>query len=358
MQDSTGSNFKHEHRQDDARSLWLDAAKGIGIILVVIGHALGGVIDAGMDNAQQSLRVLFSLIYIFHMPLFFMLAGLTIQPRVQKDPAKFGKRIITKVVYPYYLWGMIQLLIIIAAGDSVNHAYSGGVLEKLITMPWNPVSQFWFLQSLALFQLCSLVFLPRIGPAAFLLLAFLFKSFDQIVDLPEIWLLFCIHAPFFGIGVFLGISGIEKILNGPYWIRLILLPGTAAVLAWLTKNAVISSFGPEEFAKASAATIAFRCWDWPSFAAALICTASVVGISTLPKISASSILGYIGRKTFSIFVFHIMFIVGSRLVLVRLLGITELAVLLPLIISIGVIAPLIADAVLTKLGLSKWLGLA
>jgi len=178
------------------------------------------------------------------------------------------------------------------------------------------------------------------------------------VDLPEIWLLFCIHAPFFGIGVFLGIPGVRSILNGPYWIRTILLPLAAVVLAWLTKNAVVSSFGHEEFAKASAAAIAFRSWAWPSFAAALVCTASVVGISTLPKISESAVLSYIGRKTFSIFVFHIMFVVGTRIVLVRLFGISDLIVLLPSMISIGVAGPLIADRIIAKLGLSKWLALA
>jgi peptidoglycan/LPS O-acetylase OafA/YrhL len=45
-----------------ARLGWLDAAKGLGIILVVIGHVWtrGPVRDA---------------IYAFHMPLFFIAAG-------------------------------------------------------------------------------------------------------------------------------------------------------------------------------------------------------------------------------------------------------------------------------------------
>lgn len=47
---------------------WLDAAKGLGIILVVIGHAWtsGAVRDT---------------IYAFHMPLFFLLAGYTARPK-------------------------------------------------------------------------------------------------------------------------------------------------------------------------------------------------------------------------------------------------------------------------------------
>lgn len=41
---------------------WIDVLKGIGIILVVIGHIS---LDNGMSN----------WIYTFHMPMFFALSG-------------------------------------------------------------------------------------------------------------------------------------------------------------------------------------------------------------------------------------------------------------------------------------------
>jgi fucose 4-O-acetylase-like acetyltransferase len=46
---------------------WIDVAKGIGIILVVMGHVLasGGV---------------YSAIYLFHMPMFFILSGMVFKP--------------------------------------------------------------------------------------------------------------------------------------------------------------------------------------------------------------------------------------------------------------------------------------
>lgn len=48
------------------RENWVDIAKGIGIILVVMGHANCPEIPHG-------------IIYSFHMPLFFFLSGLFIQ---------------------------------------------------------------------------------------------------------------------------------------------------------------------------------------------------------------------------------------------------------------------------------------
>ena len=52
-------------KQTGQRLGWLDAAKGLGIILVVIGHVWtrGPVRDT---------------IYAFHMPLFFLLAALAV----------------------------------------------------------------------------------------------------------------------------------------------------------------------------------------------------------------------------------------------------------------------------------------
>jgi len=44
---------------------WADSAKGIGVILVILGHLL----------YQSNLQVLNRVIYSFHMPLFFILSG-------------------------------------------------------------------------------------------------------------------------------------------------------------------------------------------------------------------------------------------------------------------------------------------
>lgn len=52
------------------REYWLDAAKGIGILLVAIGH--NGVLCKFLP--------LHGIIFAFHMPLFFILSGITITP--------------------------------------------------------------------------------------------------------------------------------------------------------------------------------------------------------------------------------------------------------------------------------------
>lgn len=53
----------HDNSTDNSRSVLIDVLKGIGIILVVLGHITFG---------DQLVR---KIIFSFHMPLFFFLSG-------------------------------------------------------------------------------------------------------------------------------------------------------------------------------------------------------------------------------------------------------------------------------------------
>ena len=58
------------------RNVWVDYAKAIGIILVVYGHVARGVFNAGLPMDEGEFVLVDSIIYSFHMPLFFFLSGL------------------------------------------------------------------------------------------------------------------------------------------------------------------------------------------------------------------------------------------------------------------------------------------
>lgn len=66
-----------EHRKAD-RIRWIDLAKAIGIILVIFGHLRTG---DGRSVWLPSLDSLINTIYLFHMPLFFIFAGMSFSVR-------------------------------------------------------------------------------------------------------------------------------------------------------------------------------------------------------------------------------------------------------------------------------------
>ena len=86
------------------RCEWLDCAKGIAILLVVLGHSFQYYLyPDGFENTLP-----WRIVYSFHMPFFFMLSGFS------SGFSKYSKfsnftlhKKINRLVIPYFSWGLI-----------------------------------------------------------------------------------------------------------------------------------------------------------------------------------------------------------------------------------------------------------
>ena len=85
-----------------SRIEWIDICKGIGIILVVIGHTGIGQISPSIYN----------YIYSFHMPLFYFLSGLTFNNDKYNNLATFLKRRFWTLILPFLILNLIVYLYI------------------------------------------------------------------------------------------------------------------------------------------------------------------------------------------------------------------------------------------------------
>ncbi len=86
------------------RDNWFDNAKGILMILVVIGHLL-----ASAANKYEIFSIFLNLIYFFHMPAFAIVSGFFMKRRIDtKDYAS----VINKTILPYCF---AQIIIYVAA---------------------------------------------------------------------------------------------------------------------------------------------------------------------------------------------------------------------------------------------------
>lgn len=126
--------------EQNARTGWIDIAKGIGILLVVFGHAeVGGT----------------KLIYSFHMPFFFIISGILYKE--SKAIVLYAKKIVTRYIIPYFVLCFINLLITVAKERdlSIVEKYIVGILYSRGSTEWMPnCSPLWFLTciSVALFS--------------------------------------------------------------------------------------------------------------------------------------------------------------------------------------------------------------
>lgn len=97
----------------DRRLRWIDSARGIGILLVVLGHAFR---PAMLEVAWCDF--LFQLIYSIHMPLFFVLSGYTFAltyPNYLSSPKTFILKRTKALLIPLLTWAVIVYLCFFAA---------------------------------------------------------------------------------------------------------------------------------------------------------------------------------------------------------------------------------------------------
>lgn len=94
MEDRKNMLTVNQSEKDCCRILWIDLLKGIGIILVVVGHVYHN-------------SIIYDWIYSFHMPLFFFAAGFLY--RKQGIILYIKRRIVTLVV-PYFSFGILGFI--------------------------------------------------------------------------------------------------------------------------------------------------------------------------------------------------------------------------------------------------------
>lgn len=335
---------------------WLDNARGIGIVLVVIGHALGGLIDSSLGPGQYAPRQAFFLIYTFHMPLFFLLSGLLVSRRLEKGAKPFLMGLLPTIVVPYFIWSAVQAGVIHALGTLVNSP-SVSLVNTLVSLPWSTVSQFWFLYALFWMHVLATVLLPRIGAEGLVLVALALKALMLVIALPVAAKLVCNHMLFYAIGVWLRPDGVERlVISRAGLVRALLLPALTIALLAATLLA-LPQFGADlPLAVASSPEIANLSWRFPVMACAVAGTFAVLGLAASQPDALARLFAHLGKLTMPIFVLHVFFIAGTRIVLIKSGLVTSFLALLPLLILAGLIGPLIAERIIRPFKYKRWIG--
>ncbi len=347
-------------RRKGGRIAWLDSARGAGIILVVLGHALGGLIDSPLGAHLSGFHYAFFAIYTFHMPLFFMLSGLLVQQRLARGTAPFIKGLIPTVVWPYFLWSVVQFTVIYALGSLVNRPVNV-YWSTVSALPLRPISQFWFLYALFWAHLIAVIGLPRIGREGLLVLGAVLKIIVALVIMPVTFKLIANNFLWYAIGVYLTPRGLAELcVDRSIAVRAAVLPLISAVLI------VAALFGAELYGSdiplisASSVELANLAWRLPVLATGIFGAVAAVAVASLPIFAGphgrGGSLAELGRLTMPIFLLHVLFIAGSRIVLSRFLHLDNPAVLLVILVAAGLIGPLVVERLLRPFRLHRWLG--
>lgn len=318
------------------RIQWIDAAKGIGIILVVAGHVWRGLDNAGLVIDPTLFERIDDTLYAFHLPLFFFVSGLVfINGYKKRGTSGTLLQSVLTLVPPLIIWSYILVAIRLAAGSLTN---SDVTPTDLILAPFPPRDTMWFLWALLLIHFASTALLSRLGNSA-RLLAFAFAltlalSFMHVA-LPSLIAPATQYLPFFLLGL---VWSAQKNASATTSVALAGLLVSIAALA-------LPAFGI----------------DTPP----IIVVVSLLSVCGFAQFASrfldagwgAAFLARIGEASLAIFVMHTIITGGTRSGLSRL-GIDDLAVHVLAATVLGVCLPLAFHQIAKRLHVLTWLGLA
>jgi fucose 4-O-acetylase-like acetyltransferase len=312
----------------------MDADRGIGIILVVLGHVERGLVSAHIATTPVWRTLDFAL-YTFHMPLFFLLAGMNAPSRLKRGRGRYLSGKITTLIYPYFLWSIIQGVILVLMSSVTNGKAGFG---DILQIGWRPMSQFWFLYVLFLVQCSVVVIGPRPAVlAALAAAAIVAAQFFALDSVPERYF----HSlPFFIIGML-----VARWADKPWPVK----PATLLAPLW-------ALFAVSVFLSFKVNHVDFD--DVYSLPAAVF---GIAGTSTAAILLRGHLLlffVYLGQCSMTIYVMHIMAASGMRILLVQAHVPHVDWVYLGICTATGVGAPLVAHALLSRLHVLQYLGLS
>lgn len=318
------------------RVLWLDYAKGMGILLVVLGHVLRGLVDNALIQPQDPAYRWFDFtLYTFHMPLFFFLSGITAAASLDKGRPAFVRSKLWTIAYPYVLWSILFGIL------RVLFSSKGVTWERLAWIPIQPMSIFWFLYVLLM---CHLVFAFWPERRRGWLLGLSITAFAASEFVPEgvraIWppLFFFFGAmPFYMAGHYL------KTFST-----------TAPVKVW-TVPVLICGF-------ALSVLLAHQLAGW-RYQSILAVPASVFGIAAIVALSRQTTpalgaaLAILGAASMTIYVSHTIIASMARKVLERL-HVNDLTPNIVALFIVCIVVPLAGHYILQRMGWLHYLGLS
>ena len=128
---------------------WVDTAKGLSIILVVMMHSAYGV---GEDLSNTGiLHYIIGWATPFRMPEFFLISGLFLGQVIARPWRLYSDRRVVHYLYFYFLWAALQILfkVGLGTGDATES------LRQIAISVVEPYGVLWFIYMLAVYSLVA-----------------------------------------------------------------------------------------------------------------------------------------------------------------------------------------------------------
>ncbi len=319
---------------------WIDYARGFVIIYVVYRHAMAGLLNAGIpiNNAIY-------LVQESSMPTFFIVSGIFIYASaLKRGLGDFLKLKFETLMYPYFIWATIQLIIQIAFNQYSNTGKDASYLIYLITYP-RAFDQFWYLYTLfaamALFAIINFKFVHfKVIPNIIIGLTFYSVAYYAITNkfsLNDV----LFYYPFLVFGFLMAdrMLPIENNFFKGKWLIYFLPVFILLQVLW-------RMWYPNENQLFNVDFVGFFLFMPITIGSALLLFLFSQKLNEWKKLKA---LQYIGSHSLYIYIMHLLFTGFARAFVLRFFPDLPPAAMLIIIISAGVLFPIITYHALLKI---------
>jgi acyltransferase len=316
-----------QHNED------LDFLKGIGIVLVVLGHCF----TTALETEYYSIRILKDFIYTFHMPLFFIVSGYLqgLRPYSINKLKKFSTHQIRKLFLPYIAWSFVLYIfyyflnsvsiITIQENIRLNPIY---LIYDILAYNIRTGNVLWFVYILCIISIVSYIFhnlvTRKSSNIVFLIVVLLLGIIANIYLRDELFVLkrFLVMWIYYEVGAFIGIFIKDINIKASTKVNIILLALYPFIFILYFKSNSIITYGLKVIC-------------------ALLAVFILYSMSKYSNCWLYRIFNYLGKRTSYIYYLH-----NPYIVLVIVTGLTKftklnIAISIAIAFIFGIIIPLI-----------------
>ena len=318
---------------------WVDYAKGISIIMVVMLHSSIGVQKALGDCTWFAYIVEWAR--PFRIPAFFLLSGLFLARRIHWPWRDFLDRRVVHFAYFYVLWLIISFAF--KAPHFVSQFGAEGTLKLFLLSFIDPFGSLWFIYLLAIFAVVAKLLRNVspwiVWPAAALL---------EVLPIHTGWMVVDEFAARF-VYFYTGYIAAPHIFRFAEALRGVRVPALLAVLilwALVTATLVFTDLpDPSWQAWVTASGVpGLAKLPFISLAVGLVGTLAVVAAGVIMARLGGAVFGFVrlvGERTLAVYVAFFLFMGTARILLVKLAPGLGPDIISTLVLAAAVTGPLV-----------------
>lgn len=323
---------------------WVDIAKGLSIILVVMMYTTYGVGEA--TGVTNFMHWIVAYAKPLRMPEFFLISGLFLSYGIGRNWRHFADKRIVHYLYFYVLWSIILYLFKTALFDG-NPLLA---VQHILAIPLWPYSVLWFIYALALFSLAIKALhslrVPHwvaLGAGAALQMLPIETTSYFVNDLAEYFVYY--YAGYAFAPHILRL--VQAIISKP-------LLGLTYLAIWAAINGFLVFTGPFSV---NINTIHMGIAETPGVLiilamAGALAVCVLAGLLTYTPIAKA--MGYLGAQSLVVYLSFLIPMAASRELLMRTGLISNDTLLSTIVMLIAIISPLIIHAIIVKTGIGRF----